>query len=398
MPVKKILNKGKVPVKIFTNDIDHLAMQQLINISQLPIIHQHVAAMPDVHVGKGATVGSVIPTYKAIIPAAVGVDIGCGMNAVRLSIKAHELPDNLRKIRLEIEKAIPVGFNQHKVDRARESTIRALNVGLNELLERNPKVISRQKKPYQTWIRQLGSLGGGNHFIEICVDENDDVWVMLHSGSRGIGNTIGQYFINMAKQDALRHNQRLPDRDLAYFEEGAKYFDDYIQAVGWAQDYAMANRQEMMHLIIRVLKKYFVNFSLTKEAINCHHNYISRETHFGASVYVTRKGAISASLDELGIIPGSMGARSYIVRGLGNKQSFCSCAHGAGRSMSRSAARRKFQRADMESQTKGIECRKDTGVIDEIPAAYKDIDTVMNNQNDLVEIVHTLKQVICIKG
>jgi len=398
MPVKKILNKGKVPVKIFTNDIDHLAMQQLINISQLPIIHQHVAAMPDVHVGKGATVGSVIPTYKAIIPAAVGVDIGCGMNAVRLSIKAHELPDNLRKIRLEIEKAIPVGFNQHKVDRARESTIRALNVGLHELLERNPKVISRQKKPYQTWIRQLGSLGGGNHFIEICVDENDDVWVMLHSGSRGIGNAIGQYFINLAKQDALRHNQRLPDRDLAYFEEGAKYFDDYIQAVGWAQDYAMANRREMMHLIIRVLKKHFVNFSLSKEAINCHHNYISRETHFGASVYVTRKGAISASLDELGIIPGSMGARSYIVRGLGNKQSFCSCAHGAGRSMSRSAARRKFKRADMESQTRGIECRKDTGVIDEIPAAYKDIDTVMNNQNDLVEIVHTLQQVICIKG
>jgi len=398
MPVKKILNKGKVPVKIFTNDIDHLAMQQLINISQLPIIHQHVAAMPDVHVGKGATVGSVIPTYKAIIPAAVGVDIGCGMNAVRLSIKAHELPDNLRKIRLEIEKAIPVGFNQHKVDRARESTIRALNVGLHELLERNPKVISRQKKPYQTWIRQLGSLGGGNHFIEICVDENDDVWGMLHSGSRGIGNAIGQYFINLAKQDALRHNQRLPDRDLAYFEEGAKYFDDYIQAVGWAQDYAMANRREMMHLIIRVLKKHFVNFSLSKEAINCHHNYISRETHFGASVYVTRKGAISASLDELGIIPGSMGARSYIVRGLGNKQSFCSCAHGAGRSMSRSAARRKFKRADMESQTRGIECRKDTGVIDEIPAAYKDIDTVMNNQNDLVEIVHTLQQVICIKG
>jgi len=398
MPVKKILNKGKVPVKIFTNDIDHLAMQQLINISQLPIIHQHVAAMPDVHVGKGATVGSVIPTYKAIIPAAVGVDIGCGMNAIRLSIKAHDLPDNLHKIRLEIEKAIPVGFNQHKVDRARESTIRALNVGLHELLERNPKVISRQKKPYQTWIRQLGSLGGGNHFIEICVDENDDVWVMLHSGSRGIGNAIGQYFINLAKQDALRHNQRLPDRDLAYFEEGAKYFDDYIQAVGWAQDYAMANRREMMHLIIRVLKKHFVNFSLSKEVINCHHNYISRETHFGASVYVTRKGAISASLDELGIIPGSMGARSYIVRGLGNKQSFCSCAHGAGRSMSRSAARRKFKRADMESQTRGIECRKDTGVIDEIPAAYKDIDTVMNNQNDLVEIVHTLQQVVCIKG
>ena len=398
MPVKKMLNKGKVPVKIFTDDIDHLAMQQLINISQLSIVHNHVAAMPDVHVGKGATVGSVIPTYKAIIPAAVGVDIGCGMNAVRLSIKAKDLPDNLRKIRLEIEKAIPVGFNMHKVDKARESTIRALNTGLHELIERNPKVLSRQKKPYQTWIRQLGSLGGGNHFIELCVDENDDVWVMLHSGSRGIGNTIGEYFINLAKKDAIRNNLHLPDRDLAYFEEGAQHFDDYVQAVHWAQDYAMANRREMMHLIVNVLRKHFDNFSVTKEAINCHHNYVSKEDHFGASVYVTRKGAIRAGQGELGIIPGSMGAKSYIVRGLGNKQSFCSCAHGAGRSMSRSAARKKFKREDMESQTRGVECRKDTGVIDEIPSAYKDIDKVMENQNDLVEVVHTLKQVICVKG
>jgi len=393
-----MLNKGKVPVKIFTDDIDHLAIQQLINISQLPIIHNHVAAMPDVHVGKGATVGSVIPTCNAIIPAAVGVDIGCGMNAVRLSLKAENLPDNLRKVRLEIEKAIPVGFNMHKVDRARESTIRALNVGLHEMIERNPNVISRQKKPYKTWIRQLGSLGGGNHFIEICIDENDDVWVMLHSGSRGIGNTIGQYFINLAKQDALRNNLHLPDKDLAYFEEGAKHFEDYVQAVNWAQDYAMANRREMMHLIMRVLKKHLVNFRLTKEAINCHHNYVSKEEHFGASVYVTRKGAIRAGVDELGIIPGSMGARSYIVRGLGNQQSFCSCAHGAGRQLSRSAARRKFNRTDMEAQTKGIECRKDTGVIDEIPGAYKDIDQVMENQNDLVEVVHTLRQVVCVKG
>jgi len=398
MPVKKMLNKGKVPVKIFTDDIDHLAMQQLINISQLSIVHNHVAAMPDVHVGKGATVGSVIPTYKAIIPAAVGVDIGCGMNAVRLSIKAKDLPDNLRKIRLEIEKAIPVGFNMHKVDKARESTIRALNTGLHELIERNPKVLSRQKKPYQTWIRQLGSLGGGNHFIELCVDENDDVWVMLHSGSRGIGNTIGEYFINLAKKDAIRNNLHLPDRDLAYFEEGAQHFDDYVQAVHWAQDYAMANRREMMHLIVNVLRKHFDNFSVTKEAINCHHNYVSKEDHFGASVYVTRKGAIRAGQGELGIIPGSMGAKSYIVRGLGNKQSFCSCAHGAGRSMSRSAARKKFKREDMESQTRGVECRKDTGVIDEIPSAYKDIDKVMENQNDLVEVVHTLKQVMCVKG
>ncbi|VAW72861.1 RNA-2',3'-PO4:RNA-5'-OH ligase [hydrothermal vent metagenome] len=398
MPVKKMFNKGEVPVKVFTNDIDHLAMQQLINISQLPIIHSHVAAMPDVHVGRGATVGSVIPTYKAIIPAAVGVDIGCGMNAVRLSLKAKDLPDNLRKVRMEIEAAVPVGFEMHKVDRARDSTIRALSTGLHDVLARSPKVLSGQKRSHQTWIRQLGSLGGGNHFIEICVDENEDVWVMLHSGSRGVGNTMGQYFINLAKKDALRNNLRLPDKDLAYFEEGAEHFEQYVQAVNWAQDYAMANRREMMYLIVKVLKKQFPDFHLTKEAINCHHNYVTKENHFDASVYVTRKGAISAREGELGIIPGSMGARSYIVRGLGNKESFCSCAHGAGRRMSRTAARKKFLRADMEQQTKGIECRKDSGVIDEIPAAYKDIDEVMENQNDLVEIVHTLHQVVCIKG
>ena len=398
MPIKKRLNKGKVPVKIFTDDVTPQAMQQLINISQLLIIHKHVAAMPDVHLGKGATVGSVIPTHKAIIPAAVGVDIGCGMNAVRLSLKAHQLPDNLRKIRAEIEKAVPVGIAMHKVDRARESTIRALSVGLDEVLARNPKVISRMKSPFKKWVRQLGSLGGGNHFIEICLDENEDVWVMLHSGSRGIGNHIGQYFIELAKKDALRNNVHLPDKDLAYFEEGAEHFEDYVQAVNWAQDYATANRREMMNLIIRVLKKHFVDFSLTKEAINCHHNYVSKEEHFGASVYVTRKGAISAYDGELGIIPGSMGAKSYIVRGLGNKQSFCSCAHGAGRSMSRTAARKAFTRGDLQAQTEGIECRKDASVIDEIPGAYKDIDQVMENQSDLIEVVHTLRQVVCVKG
>ena len=398
MPIKKRLNKGKVPVKIFTDDVTPQAVQQLINISQLPIVHKHVAAMPDVHFGKGATVGSVIPTLKAIIPAAVGVDIGCGMNAVRLSLKAHQLPDNLRKIRSEIEKAIPVGIEMHKVDRARESTIRALSGGLDEVLARNPKVISRMKSPFKRWVRQLGTLGGGNHFIEICIDENEDVWVMLHSGSRGIGNHIGQYFIEMAKKDALRNNVHLPDKDLAYFEEGAEHFEDYVQAVNWAQDYATANRREMINLIIRVLKKHFVDFSLTKEAINCHHNYVSKEEHFGASVYVTRKGAISAYDGELGIIPGSMGAKSFIVRGLGNKQSFCSCAHGAGRTMSRTAARKAFTRADMIAQTEGIECRKDNSVIDEIPGAYKDIDKVMENQNDLIEVVHTLRQVVCVKG
>lgn len=398
MPILKQLNKGRVPVKIFTDDIDPTAVEQLNNIAQLPIVHGHIAAMPDVHAGKGATVGSVIPTRGAIIPAAVGVDIGCGMNAVRLSLKANNLPDNLRKLRETIEQAVPVGLAQHKVDRARNSTIRALSGGLSEIIAGHPKVLSRQKKAYQTWIRQLGTLGGGNHFIELCVDENEDVWIMLHSGSRGAGNVIGQYFIEKAKQDALRNNVHLPDKDLAYFSEGSDHFDDYLHAVNWAQDYAMANRREMMHLIVNSLKGSLLPFRLTKEAINCHHNYVARENHFGENVYVTRKGAIRASIDELGIIPGSMGARSYIVRGLGNKQSFCSCAHGAGRRMSRSKARRTFTPSDMETQTRGIECRKDSGVIDEIPAAYKDIDTVMENQRDLVEVVHTLKQVICVKG
>ncbi len=398
MPIQKTISKGKVPVKIYTDEVESGAMQQLYNMAQLPFIHSHIAAMPDVHMGKGATVGSVIPTKGAIIPAAVGVDIGCGMNAIRLSINASDLPDNLRAVRLAIEEAIPVGFNMHTTDRARRSTIQALSGGLDQIIGKHKKIYSMQKKPYQTWIRQIGTLGGGNHFIELCLDENDDVWVMLHSGSRGVGNVIGQYFISLAKKDMGQHLINLPDKDLAYFIEGARYFDDYIQAVEWAQDYAMANRREMMHLILKALRKKLPKFGITKEAINCHHNYVSREFHFGENVYITRKGAISADMDELGIIPGSMGAKSYIVRGKGNAQSFCSCAHGAGRKMSRSAAKRQFSEQDVETQTAGIECRKDKGVIDEIPSAYKDIDQVMQNQSDLIEVVHTLKQVICVKG
>ncbi|MET0044923.1 MAG: RtcB family protein, partial [Candidatus Thiodiazotropha sp. 6PLUC3] len=249
-----------------------------------------------------------------------------------------------------------------------------------------------------TWVRQIGTLGGGNHFIELCIDENDDIWVMLHSGSRGVGNAIGQYFINLAKKDMGQHIVNLPDKDLAYFQEGAKHFDDYIEAVEWAQDYATANRREMMHFILQTLRKKLPKFGITKEAINCHHNYISQEKHYGENVFVTRKGAISAGIDELGIIPGSMGAKSFIVRGKGNPQSFCSCSHGAGRKMSRSAAKRKFVEQDVVNQTEGVECRKDKGIIDEIPDAYKNIETVMQNQNDLVDVVHTLKQIICIKG
>jgi len=398
MPIQKVITKGKVPVKIYTDEVDHAAMQQLYNMSQLPIIHSHLAAMPDVHLGKGATVGSVIPTKGAIIPAAVGVDIGCGMNALRLSIKANDLPDNLRSIRSAIEEVIPVGFNMHKYDRARNSTIRSLSGGLDRIITKHKKIHSLQKRPYQTWIRQIGSLGGGNHFIELCLDENQDVWIMLHSGSRGIGNAIGQYFIELAKKDMGQHIVNLPDKDLAYFSEGAKYFDDYIEAVEWGQDYAAANRREMMYLITEVLRKKLRKFGITKEAINCHHNYVSKEFHFGEDVFVTRKGAIRAGEGELGIIPGSMGAKSFIVKGKGNSQSFCSCSHGAGRKLSRSAAKREYSEEDVSRQTAGVECRKDKSVIDEIPAAYKDIDTVMQHQSDLVEVVHTLKQIVCVKG
>lgn len=399
MPVKHTLNKGKVPVHIWTEDAESQAMTQLANIAQLPFVHHHVAAMPDVHAGIGATVGSVIPTHGAIVPAAVGVDIGCGMNAVRTSLKAEDLPESLRRVRNAVEAAIPVGFDMHKNDPVKWSTITPMAKGLDVIIDKHPALARMQKKrPYDVWVRQLATLGGGNHFIELCLDEVGDVWIMLHSGSRGIGNIIGRYFINLARHDIGDQLGRLPDKDLAYFTEGAKHFEDYVEAVHWAQDYAMVNRREMMRSIISALEKYLPPFTITKEAINCHHNYVARETHFGADVYVTRKGAIRAGDGELGIIPGSMGAKSYIVRGKGNAESFCSCSHGAGRRMSRTKAKKQFSQTDLEHQTQGVECRKDSGVIDEIPGAYKDIDVVMANQTDLVEVVHTLKQVLCVKG
>jgi tRNA-splicing ligase RtcB (3'-phosphate/5'-hydroxy nucleic acid ligase) len=402
MPVRMVLNKGRVPVKIFTDDVQPEAIQQLINIAQLPIVHGHIAAMPDVHSGIGATVGSVIPTLKAIIPAAVGVDIGCGMNAVRLTLTASDLPDNLLKIRSAIEAWVPVGFNQHDNSTmegsAQQRMVRALSGRLDRIVDKHPGVKRMQRKFNETWLRQIGSLGGGNHFIEICLDESQQVWVMLHSGSRGIGNVFGRYFIAAAKKDTSRHQVNLPDRDLAYFSEGSEVFDDYVEAVSWAQDYALLNRAEMMRLIVDAIAEHLPPFDVASEAINCHHNYVTKETHFGELLYITRKGAIRAGAGELGIIPGSMGARSYIVRGLGNEQSFCSCSHGAGRRMSRTEAKRKFSRADVAAQTEGVECRKDGGVIDEIPGAYKDIDEVMAHQTDLVEIAHTLKQVVCVKG
>ena len=402
MTVKITLNKGRVPVKVWTDDLEHEALQQLLNTANLPIVHGHIAAMPDVHAGIGATVGSVIPTKGAIIPAAVGVDIGCGMNAVRLSLTASDLPDNLHRVRAAIENAVPVGFAQHDWSYVRgaglERSARTLDQRLDNIVAKHPALMKMQKRFTQTWICQLGSLGGGNHFIELCIDQAQQVWIMLHSGSRGLGNVMGRYFIERAKKDMMRARVNLPDTDLAYFSEGAENFDDYMEAVEWAQDYALLNRREMLRLVVEALKPELPSFKATSEAINCHHNYVERERHFGESLFITRKGAIRAGEGELGIIPGSMGAKSFIVRGLGNPESFCSCSHGAGRRMSRTKAKKMFTQFDLQQQTAGVECRKDTGVIDEIPAAYKDIDHVMEQQRDLVEVVHTLKQVVCIKG
>jgi len=402
MPVQITLNKARVPVKIFTKDVEQDALRQLLNVAQLPIVHGHVAAMPDVHHGIGATVGSVIPTKQAIIPAAVGVDIGCGMNAVRLTLHAKDLPDNLAKLRRAVEARVPVGFDQHDSDKVRGSAharqARTLEDRLHKIVSKHSGIVKMQRRFEQTWVCQLGTLGGGNHFIELCLDEEQRVWVMLHSGSRGIGNVFGRYFIEAARKDMRRHQVNLPDRDLAYFSEGSELFDDYVEAVDWAQDYALLNRSMMMQLVLDALAQHLPPFKTDGEAINCHHNYVAVEHHFGEKLFITRKGAISAREGQLGIIPGSMGAKSFIVRGKGNPESFCSCSHGAGRRMSRTEAKRRFNRFDLAKQTEGVECRKDGGVVDEIPAAYKDIDMVMANQSDLVDIVHTLKQVMCIKG
>ena len=402
MGIKLELNKARVPVKVWTRDIEHEAIAQLLNVASLEIVHGYVAAMPDVHAGKGATVGSVIPTKGAIIPAAVGVDIGCGMNAVRTTLKAEDLPDGLAALRRAIEKRIPTGFNQHPSSQMRGSQLqriaRVLDDRLDNVVKKHPGLMKMQRRFNETWICQLGTLGGGNHFIELCLDEEGFVWIMLHSGSRGIGNVMGRYFTTAACKEAKRLQVRLPDQDLAYFVQGTPLFDDYLEAAQWAQDYAALNRDRMVSEVLDVLKQELPSFKRASDMINCHHNYVARETHFDEDLFITRKGAISAREGELGIIPGSMGAKSYIVRGRGSKHSFHSCSHGAGRQMSRSAAKRRFNRFDLEAQTQGIECRKDGGVVDEIPAAYKDIDKVMENQQDLVEVMHTLRQVLCIKG
>jgi tRNA-splicing ligase RtcB (3'-phosphate/5'-hydroxy nucleic acid ligase) len=402
MPIALELDQGRVPVKVWTADLEATARRQLENVAQLPIVHGHVAAMPDVHAGIGATVGSVIPTKGAIVPAAVGVDIGCGVHAVELSLTANDLPESLRAIRSAIESAVPVGFDMHASSgqrgSSRDKAAGALAKGLETIVARSPAIESMQKNFGQTWRRQLGTLGGGNHFIELCLDETQHVWVMLHSGSRGIGNAIGRHYIERARREMEKADVHLPDRDLAWLAEGTPAFDQYVDAVHWAQDYAMANRREMMHAILAAVAPHLPPFSVVGEALNCHHNYVARERHFGEDLFVTRKGAIRAGAGELGVIPGSMGAKSYVVRGKGNAQSLCSCAHGAGRRMSRSEAKRRFSASDVARQTEGVECRKDAGVVDEIPGAYKAIEEVMSNQSDLVEVLHTLKQVVCVKG
>jgi tRNA-splicing ligase RtcB len=402
MPIAQQITTGRVPVKIWTPEIEGTARKQLENIASLPIVHGHVAAMPDVHAGIGATVGSVIPTKSAIVPAAVGVDLGCGVNAVQLSLTAKDLPESLSRIRGAIEGAVPVGFGAHRSanvgDDERKRRAKEMRQGLAKIVEKNPRIGGMQKDFQETWLRQLGTLGGGNHFIEVCLDESENVWVMLHSGSRGIGNVIGRYFIERARREMEKRDVHLPDRDLAWLDEGTPLFGDYVEAVHWAQDYAIENRREMMKAILEAIRPHLPAFRIVGEAINCHHNYVAREHHFGENVYVTRKGAIRAGKDEMGIIPGSMGARSFIVRGKGNPESLCSCAHGAGRLMSRGEARRRFTAADVKRQTEGVECRKDEGVVDEIPGAYKPIDQVMANQSDLVDVVHTLRQVVCVKG
>ncbi len=398
MPIHQTLQTAHVPVSLWTDDVDDASRQQLSNIASLPFVHHHVAAMPDVHLGIGATIGSVIATHRAIVPAAVGVDIGCGMLACRLSLAAGHLDERtLQRVFDQISRDVPVGRAQYDDADVLADAARPFAAGLRAILDKHPAVQKGMGR-FSKWVNQLGTLGGGNHFIEVCLDEADQVWIMLHSGSRGIGNALASHFIELARRDMERQQIQLPDRDLAYFREGSAMFDDYVEAVHWAQAYALANREAMRARVLAALERHLPPFVVTGEVVNCHHNYVAREHHYGADVWVTRKGAIRAGAGELGIIPGSMGARSYIVRGLGEAASFCSSAHGAGRRMSRNAAARSFSEADLRKQTAGVICRKDRGVIDEIPSAYKDIDTVMAHQRDLTEIVHTLKQVVCVKG
>lgn len=394
------------PIKAWVDGVpfEDAARAQAHRVAELPFIHKHVAIMPDAHFGHGATVGSVIATKGAVIPAAVGVDLGCGMCAAKTTLSASDLPDSLSFVRSAIEAAVPHGRtdNGGANDRGAWGTV-PIDVSARWLAlhERFDAITNKHAKIRQSNnARHLGTLGKGNHFIEICLDESQAVWVMLHSGSRGVGGKIGGYFIELAKEDMRRWFINLPDADLAYLPEGTEHFTDYVEAVEWAQDFASENRKLMLMATLAAMRCTIDKpFSLTGDpVVSCHHNYISRENHFGENVIVTRKGAVRAREGELGIIPGSMGAKSFIVRGKGNRDSFQSCSHGAGRRMSRTEAKRTFTLDQHAEATAGVECRKDMDVIDETPGAYKDIDAVMAAQSDLVDIVHTLKQVACIKG
>jgi tRNA-splicing ligase RtcB len=400
-----IESPGGVPIKAWIKgvQVEPDALVQLKNLSRLPFVHGWVAAMPDVHVGIGATVGSVVATKGAIVPAAVGVDIGCGMAAVRTSLRADQLPDDLKPLRTAIEKAVPHGRtdNGGRNDRGAwrdtpakvEDAWKRLGRSFREIAADHQRITGGNS------VNHLGTLGTGNHFVELCLDGEGAVWLMLHSGSRGVGNRIGTYFIELAKSDLKKQLGDLPDRDLAYFSEGSRHFDDYVAAVEWAQNFAKENRRIMLEHALEALRKTGLpGFRADLMAVNCHHNYVARETHGGEEVFVTRKGAVRAGEGDLGIIPGSMGARSFIVRGRGNGHSFHSCSHGAGRAMSRTEARRRFTVADHVAATEGVECRKDADVVDETPAAYKPIEAVMAAQSDLVEVVYELKQVLCVKG
>lgn len=405
-PQFEVLNSvSAAPIKMWTQGVpvEPEARQQLLNTASMPFIYKHMAVMPDVHLGKGSTIGSVIPTRGAIIPAAVGVDIGCGMIAVRTSLVAGDLPDNLLGLRNVIEQAVPHGRTSTRSKRdkgAWNNTPDDVNAHWAQLAPRFKQLSDRYPQLLKTNNHQhLGTLGTGNHFIEICLDQADRVWVMLHSGSRGVGNAIGTLFIALAQKDMQQHIANLPDRNLAYFSEGSRHYEDYLEAVGWAQDFAHHNREVMMDRVLAAMADCITKpFATHQEAVNCHHNYVQQEQHFGEQILVTRKGAVSAQKGQMGIIPGSMGAKSFIVRGLGNEESFCSCSHGAGRTMSRTAAKNRFTLEDQIRATAHVECRKDRDVIDEIPMAYKDIDAVMAAQSSLVEIVHTLRQVVCVKG
>ena len=401
-------NRMKCPLKVFDGNgevpIDEKTINQAKAYCSMPFV-THASLMPDAHYGKGSTVGSVVATQKVIIPAMVGVDIGCGMMAVKTSLKSEDLPQSLKAMRLSIESVVPHGRSDRggKNDvgswrgdmplAVEERWSEELKEDFDNICTKHPKIKSSNS------ISHLGSLGSGNHFIEVCLDLEDSVWIMLHSGSRGVGNRIGNYFISLAKEDMRKYFINLPDEDLAYIPENSFHFWDYFRALRWAQKYAKINREIMMERIIKSVRESLkVPFQIVDKAINCHHNYVTKETHYSKEFWVTRKGAVRAGKGDLGIIPGSMGAKSFIVQGKGNADSLTSCSHGAGRIMSRNKAKKSFSEKDMEEQTKGIECKKDSSVIDEIPKAYKPIEKVMAAQSDLIEIVAELRQIICIKG